>query len=124
MGTCDKDKVPVVAVVERGNKIRPHRNVKTKEIHRQMPRRRGSECRSLYGRPLELQLPSDRHRSINHNSDKYRMAIEAELFLHPPLMATFKGVSKGEVYTICSHYVNKTKNDDFASRPEFWTNCN
>lgn len=33
-GTYDSDKVPVVAVVERGGKIRirPHRNIRTKEI--------------------------------------------------------------------------------------------
>ncbi|MDF2957042.1 MAG: hypothetical protein OD814_000664 [Candidatus Alkanophagales archaeon MCA70_species_1] len=57
-GTCDKDKMPVVAVVERGNKIRPHRNVKTKEIID------NTDALSSYNYPV------NRHRSINHNSDK------------------------------------------------------
>ena len=69
-GTYDKDKVLVVAIVERGGKIRicPHRDVKTKVVIDRYLEDVDSDA-IVYTDDFSCYnaLPSNRHRSVNHS---------------------------------------------------------
>ncbi len=143
-GTYDSDKVPVVAMVERGGKIRirPHRNIKTKEIiDRYLSDVDPGAIVYTDDFSSYNALPSNRHRSINHSDGEYSdgngvhiNTVEAEFSVYRPWMAIFRGVSKERLYLYCSHYelLRNNRRSNPVDRmlemvkflrldPEFWT---
>jgi len=114
-GTYDGDKVPIVAMVERGSgrvRIQPHRNIKARVVIKRYlgdvdpgARVYTDEFRSYNA------LPEDRHFTVNHGEGEYSdgngvhiNTVEAEFSVLRPWLATFRGVSKERLYLYTSHY--------------------
>ncbi|MGB9923824.1 MAG: IS1595 family transposase [Methanothrix sp.] len=113
-GTYDTDKVPVVAIVERGGRlsIQPHRNVKSKVVLKRYLRDVDPNTIVYTDNYVSYNvLPDDRHESVNHAIGEYSKGggvhintVEAEFSIYRPWMTTFRGVSKEDLYLYTAHY--------------------
>ncbi|WP_353830130.1 IS1595 family transposase [Methanothrix sp.] len=113
-GTYDTDKVPVIAIVERGGglSIQPHRNVKSKVVLKRYLRDIDPDAVVYTDDYVSYNiLPDDKHESVNHAIGEYSKGggvhintVEAEFSIYRPWMATFRGVSKKNLYLYTAHY--------------------
>lgn len=117
-GSYAKDKPPVFCMLERGGKLRlfPQLDVKSKPILKKFLRSLTWNAQ-VYTDDFSSYdiLPPEHHQSINHSDGEYANGrvhintVEGEFSVYRPWMATFRGVSKENLYLYCSHY-------------EFWRN--
>jgi transposase-like protein len=113
-GSYAKDKPPVLGMVERKGKVRlfPQVDVKSKRVLRRFLKNVADNAQ-VYTDDFSSYdiLPQGQHLSVNHSNGEYSNGngvhintVEAEFSVYRPWMATFRGVSKENLYLYCSHY--------------------
>lgn len=113
-GTYSKDKPPIIAMVERGGKIRiaPSKDVKSETVVERFLDDVDPNA-TVYTDDFSSYnaLPSDLHKSVNHSDGEYSdgngvhiNTVEGEFSVFRPWMATYRGISKENTYLYTSHY--------------------
>lgn len=129
-GTYTTDKPPIMGMVERGGAVKliPSSNVTGRTVLRRVMNNIHREVEAVYTDEYPAYNVLDRycnHQTVNHSLGQYARdggihtnTVEAEFSVFRPWMATYRGISKENLYLYCAQYnfLRNTKEEDRAER--------
>jgi len=128
-GTYKTDKPPIMGMVERGGAVKliPSANVTGRTILRRVTNNIHEEIKAIYTDEYPAYNILDgfcNHQTVNHSLGEYARnsvhtnTVEAEFSVFRPWMATYRGISKENLYLYCAQYnfLRNTREEDRAKR--------
>jgi len=129
-GTYTTDKPPIMGMMERGGMVRliPSANVTGQTILRRVMNHIDGDAEAICTDEYSAYNILDgfcNHRTVNHSLGEYAReggihtnTAEAEFSVFRPWMATYRGISKENLYLYCAQYnfLRNTREEDRARR--------
>jgi len=129
-GTYATDKPPITGMVERGGTVRltSSTNMTGRVVLRRVMNHIHEEAEALYTDDYPAYNVLDgfcNHETVNHSLGQYARdgdihtnTVEAEFSVFRPWMATYRGISKENLYLYCAQYnfLRNTREEDRARR--------
>ena len=129
-GTYKTDKSPIMGMVERGGAVRliPSASMTGRVVLRRVMNNIQEETEAVYTDEYPTYNLLDgfcNHQTVNHSLGQYAResgihtnTVEAEFSVFRPWMATYRGISKENLYLYCAQYnfLRNTKEEDRARR--------
>lgn len=128
-GTYKTDKPPIMGMVERGGAVKliPSANMTGRAVLRRVTNNIHEEAEAVYTDEYPTYNLLDglcNHQTVNHSLGEYARSgvhtntVEAEFSVFRPWMATYRGISKENLYLYCAQYnfLRNTREEDRAER--------
>ena len=129
-GTYKADKPPIMGMVERGGAVKliPSANMTARVILRRVTNNIHEEAEAVYTDEYPAYHVLDgfcNHQTVNHSLGQYARdggihtnTVEAEFSVFRPWMATYRGISKENLYLYCAQYnfLRNTREENRAER--------